>query len=255
MTYIDLINNFWVLNEQGCFTPTETKVYFSLLNISNRFNWKQPFNQSNARLAVECGVTEPTLINARNVLQQRGLIKFKSEAGRRKNTEYYLKYFSNSDSNYDSNSDSISDSISHEKPLDNIRHILTKNKDKTRKEKNKCKIPELQEVEKFFDDNGYSVEIAKKAFQYYEDGNWHDSKGNPVIAWKQKMRVVWFKDENKIKTPVTPERKGIFKKAIQIIPDSLCVIYEDNFSSRCTPQEAQQFKECKIDISYFDKEF
>lgn len=60
-------------------------------------------------------------------------------------------------------------------------------------------VPLLEDVKKFFSENGYTEESAEKAFRYYEDGNWHDSKGNKVKNWKQKMRVVWFKDENKEK--------------------------------------------------------
>lgn len=61
------------------------------------------------------------------------------------------------------------------------------------------RVPVLEDVKKFFSENGYTEESAEKAFRYYEDGNWHDSKGNKVKNWKQKMRVVWFKDENKEK--------------------------------------------------------
>lgn len=58
-------------------------------------------------------------------------------------------------------------------------------------------IPKMREVISFFVLNGYSEESAVKAFQYYEDGKWHDSRGKKVINWKQKMRSVWFKEENR----------------------------------------------------------
>lgn len=48
----------------------------------------------------------------------------------------------------------------------------------------------------FFEANGYTQESARKAYAYYADGNWRDSKGNPVLNWKQKCRAVWFKPEN-----------------------------------------------------------
>lgn len=67
-----------------------------------------------------------------------------------------------------------------------------------RKEKKVYIPPTIEEVNKFFTDNGYSEQSAKKAFEYYQEGNWHDSEGKQVKAWKQKMRGVWFKDENKI---------------------------------------------------------
>jgi len=54
--------------------------------------------------------------------------------------------------------------------------------------------PSLQAVIAFFNENGYSEKGAQKAFEYYSDANWHDSKGFPVKNWKQKMRGNWFRD-------------------------------------------------------------
>ena len=56
--------------------------------------------------------------------------------------------------------------------------------------------PDIEEVKAFFKENGYAEETAITAFKYYEDGNWKDSTGKPVISWKQKMRAVWFKNDN-----------------------------------------------------------
>jgi len=61
----------------------------------------------------------------------------------------------------------------------------------------KFQPPTQDEVVAYFESNGYSADAAIKAFQYYDAGNWKDSKGNPVRSWKQKMIAVWFKDENK----------------------------------------------------------
>jgi hypothetical protein len=63
--------------------------------------------------------------------------------------------------------------------------------------KRKFTTPTLSEVQEYFKANGYSN--ADKAFQFYNEANWHDSKGNKVKNWKQKMQGVWFKEENKIK--------------------------------------------------------
>lgn len=57
--------------------------------------------------------------------------------------------------------------------------------------------PTIFEVTAYFEENGYKKEAAEKAFKYYDVANWVDSKGNKVKNWKQKMRGVWFKDENK----------------------------------------------------------
>ena len=67
-------------------------------------------------------------------------------------------------------------------------------------EKNKKKIftpPTLDEIKTYFKDSGYTEQSAEKAYNYYSEANWVDSKGNKVKNWKQKMQGVWFKDENK----------------------------------------------------------
>lgn len=57
--------------------------------------------------------------------------------------------------------------------------------------------PSEKEVIDYFLENGYNLETAKKAFQYYAVANWIDSNGKKIKSWKQKMISVWFKDENR----------------------------------------------------------
>lgn len=57
--------------------------------------------------------------------------------------------------------------------------------------------PKIEDVILYFQENGYKKESAIKAFDYYNVANWHDSKGNKIKNWKQKMQGVWFKPENK----------------------------------------------------------
>lgn len=61
-------------------------------------------------------------------------------------------------------------------------------------------IPAISEVATFFEENGYTIQAAEKAFNYYADGNWTDRDGKQVVNWKQKMRANWFKPENLKKT-------------------------------------------------------
>lgn len=65
------------------------------------------------------------------------------------------------------------------------------------------KLPTVYEVEKYFNENGYTIESARKFFKYYETSRgekgrvWKDSSGKTVKNWKQKAQSVWFKPENK----------------------------------------------------------
>jgi hypothetical protein len=64
--------------------------------------------------------------------------------------------------------------------------------------KEQLKSPTIQEVEEYFTSNGYSIQSAQKAYNYYDAGKWYDTNGKKVKNWKQKMQGVWFKPENKI---------------------------------------------------------
>ena len=57
--------------------------------------------------------------------------------------------------------------------------------------------PTVEEVIVFFKADNFPESLARQAFNYYQAADWHDSKGNQVRNWKQKMIAVWFKDENR----------------------------------------------------------
>lgn len=74
------------------------------------------------------------------------------------------------------------------------------NTPKVKKSKVNVYIPEIEEVINYFLENGYKSEAARNAWKYYNESSWIDSNGKKVLNWKQKMRGVWFRDENKIST-------------------------------------------------------
>ena len=62
--------------------------------------------------------------------------------------------------------------------------------------------PTLEEVKSWFIENGSTAEAGAKAWQYYNDGEWIDSKGTPVKNWRQKMRGGrWLEDKPKANKP------------------------------------------------------
>lgn len=83
----------------------------------------------------------------------------------------------------------------------NIEDSIEDIKDNNIKAKSKKKVfvpPTLDEVKVFFRDNGYTEDIAIRAFKHYEDNDWKDSYNNKVLNWKSKIRNNWFKDQYKI---------------------------------------------------------
>lgn len=88
-------------------------------------------------------------------------------------------------------------------------------KENIRKRANKFAPPSVDDVISYFVLKGYTEESARKAFDFYDVADWHDSKGNPVKNWKQKMINVWFKEEHKIGNQQT--QNNFYKKSQPVI--------------------------------------
>lgn len=73
-----------------------------------------------------------------------------------------------------------------------------KNKEGIRRNKKDIVPPTVDEIRSYFKENGYSDDIAIRAFNYYDSAHWKDKSGKSVKNWKQKMIGVWFKEEHKI---------------------------------------------------------
>lgn len=69
---------------------------------------------------------------------------------------------------------------------------------KLNKDKKTFIPPTIDEVKMFFFENGYDPNKGIEAWHYYNDGDWKDSAGKPVLSWKQKIRIVWFKPEYRV---------------------------------------------------------
>lgn len=78
-----------------------------------------------------------------------------------------------------------------------------KGKEIRRKETKEFIPPTLDEVKSYFKENGYKEDTAIRAYNGYNVAGWIDSKGKPVLNWKQKMINVWFSPENKINGEVS----------------------------------------------------
>lgn len=71
-------------------------------------------------------------------------------------------------------------------PLSAEESRLDENRGKNRK---RFIPPTLAEVQAYAKERG-RADLAKKFFDYFEAGEWHDSEGKPVKAWKQKF-ITW----------------------------------------------------------------
>lgn len=91
MTYIELINKFWELDEGWQFSCCETRLYFYLVKTANRLGWEDGWTRLDDKVASDVGVSINIMKTARNRLVQAGLIAFKSGNGRGNKTIYSIK--------------------------------------------------------------------------------------------------------------------------------------------------------------------
>ena len=71
-------------------------------------------------------------------------------------------------------------------------------KEPRKKSKKQFVPPLIDDVRKYFFENGYTHSSADKFFKYYHVASWHDRNGSPVANWKQKAISTWFKPENEL---------------------------------------------------------
>jgi hypothetical protein len=82
-------------------------------------------------------------------------------------------------------------------PISNPNAKERKGKKENKGKERVIAYPDLEEVEKYFVEKGYTKEAALKAFETYAPLDWHDTKGNRILNWKSKMVNVWFREEFK----------------------------------------------------------
>ena len=92
MSYIKLINGFWVSHERNTFNCTEIALFFYLLKICNLCHWPDSIKRNNTKIQADLCISHPTLSKARNRLKQAGIIDFKTTNGS-SNVSYTLKNF------------------------------------------------------------------------------------------------------------------------------------------------------------------
>lgn len=77
MNYIDLMNNFWRIDEQWAFNGNETRLYFFLLQIANRLFWEQEWLvYGDDRVKANVGISSAVLRTARDRLKEAKLLDF-----------------------------------------------------------------------------------------------------------------------------------------------------------------------------------
>jgi len=92
----------------------------------------------------------------------------------------------------------VAENVTHSELVRNASKVKISKVKESKVKKEVFIPPVLNDVLVYFDENGYSKEAATKAFNYYTNLGWKNSKGNQVINWKNTMQN-WFTPENEKK--------------------------------------------------------
>lgn len=90
LNYLQLIINFWKTRRKKRITSLQADLYMFLIQECNQQDWENPFECSNGTICTTIGISEKSLIDARNRLKQLGLIDFENGQTKRKSPVYYL---------------------------------------------------------------------------------------------------------------------------------------------------------------------
>ena len=206
MTYIELINNFWFLDEDWQFTCCETRLYFYLLKTANRLGWVDSWTRSDTKVSSDVGVSVNSMKNARNRLVQAGLITFRSGGnGQRQKTKYQVIC----DFRYQNLTPKLEPKLEPKvQPYNNKTKNKTKNnnsgelfapepqkKASAKKKTEDPVFPELSEVKAYFEGKLPDWEThAEKFFFHFDSLGWRNTNGTKIARWKSKANL-WILDE------------------------------------------------------------
>ena len=90
--------------------------------------------------------------------------------------------------------------------ISNTKSISTLNNKEDNFKKDSFIPPTLEEVKEYAESRGRG-ELAEQFFEYFNAGNWYDSKGNKVKRWKQKF-LTWESFKKTKESPGGHEREN-----------------------------------------------
>lgn len=163
---------------------------------------------NNSEIGKAINVSVFTVANALSSLRKRGLIQTEKAGSKyrkiRLNVEALLhllrseveeSYLTDLVNLLHSSSSKLPHSLGSEHKERSKRRDITAHRKKPKPRKvHKFTPPTAAEVKAYAASRGYPDFDAERFVEYYAVNDWHDSKGNRVCNWKQKLLAVWLKD-------------------------------------------------------------
>jgi len=153
------------------------------------------------RIAEDLNISEPTIAKSIKRLVEKGYIrkeKLYPEDRLKHNNKYILAFMDTPILN-EVKSHATPDLAPHSTTLSSNNNTINNNN------KKKFTAPTIEDVKAYIEEHSYSVD-PKQFWNYYNEGEWKDAKGNPVRNWKQRV-ITWHgrakKDAPKDTRPTT----------------------------------------------------
>lgn len=206
MNYITEIKAFYDLLLSKSLSTGQIALWHALMHINNKCAWAKWFTVPNQTLELLTGLSRNSILNARNVLKQVGLIDFKTNGV--KATSYML-YFVQDTAQHtvqDTAQSIVQDTAQSTSTLNKLDKTRL---DKTIKEKipleskrKKFQKPTVEQIQAYCDERKNDVN-PNLFYDYYEARGWMVGK-SPMKDWKAAVRTWERNDGHK-----TKEKSGV----------------------------------------------
>lgn len=189
--YRSLLNWEW-------YTDSNTKDVFIHLILTANYEpkkWRGKTIERGQRVASYASLASELKLSVKSVRTALNHLKSTGEVAILSNHEYSIITIKNYDLYQQVASEPTNDRPSIDQPSTNDRPQLKKDKESNndkkviKRDKRKFTPPTFDDVSTYCKERNSSVD-PKKFFDYFNAGNWIDSKGNPVRNWKQKI-ITW----------------------------------------------------------------
>lgn len=177
-----------------------TALYCWCVELNNRLQWKESFGLPTDEAREYTGIgNRNTFYSTLEDLKNWGFIKeIQSSINQSQSRIISLRLSENAqaaiqaEDKQRTSTDTSSDTIDKQsKHLNNENNISIKPKAKKKKEKVQFVPPTIEQVQEYFNDKGYPLQLVEKVFNHYNDKQWHKSNGQPVIDWKRTISNNW----------------------------------------------------------------
>lgn len=203
LTGYELSRDFfnWSFENPEKITPTHVALYFFIIEHNNRMGWKEKFGLPTTMAKEAIGIRNyKTYANTLNDLIEWKFINMIEKSKNQysanivalvKNTNAHTKALTKASLKHLPKQVQSIDSIN--KP----NNTETNKPNNTEQAKNNFPPPTKQDVVMFFYNSGYSEDLGRKFYQYFDASNWIDKNNSKITNWKQKA-ISWFEDKYKI---------------------------------------------------------